>query len=166
MKEQLVKQLIRHEGLKLKAYICPAGKLTIGVGRNLEGRGITPEESKKIFGAYLSKKEYVKRFKKEGISKENALYLLDNDIENCEFDLRKNPFYNLQNQVRREVLINMCFNLGYGGLLGFRKFLAAMEKKDYPTAAKEMLDSKWAKQVKGRAIELRDQILKGEYIYD
>jgi len=41
MRDKLVDQIIEHEGLKLKPYHCPAGKLTIGVGRNLEDKGIS-----------------------------------------------------------------------------------------------------------------------------
>ena len=55
----------------------------------------------------------------------------------------------------------MGFNLGLTRLLKFKKFLAALEKKDYETAAIEMMDSRWAVQVKGRANRLRDKILSG-----
>ena len=43
--KRLKDMLIRHEGLKLKPYLCTAGKLTIGVGRNIQDRGITYQEA-------------------------------------------------------------------------------------------------------------------------
>jgi GH24 family phage-related lysozyme (muramidase) len=62
--------------------------------------------------------------------------------------------------IRERALINMAFNLGYR-LSGFKKFLAAVNAEDWETAAKEMMDSKWAQQVGDRAVRLRDQILNG-----
>lgn len=124
--------LKRHEGLRLMPYKCTAGKLTIGYGRNLEDRGISTEE---------------------------AEMLLHNDIHNCinQLDVRL-PWWKDQPEPVREVLINMCFNLGIGGLLGFRKTLSLLESKEYEKAAKEMLDSRWARQVGRRALELSEII--------
>ena len=65
------------------------------------------------------------------------------------------------NENRRRVLMNMIFNLGLPKLLGFKKMLKAIENDDYDGAADEMLDSRWAKQVKGRAVELADIMRKG-----
>jgi len=59
---------------------------------------------------------------------------------------------------RERALVNMAFNLG-GRLAGFKKFLKAVNARDWPTAAVEMMDSKWATQVGDRATRLRDQIL-------
>ena len=64
---------------------------------------------------------------------------------------------------RLGVLIEMCYNLGLSGLAGFKKMLAAVEAGDYKKAAKEMLDSKWAFQVKGRAVELAKIMETGEW---
>jgi len=129
-------QLIRHEGLRLKPYRCTAGKLTIGVGRNLEDCGITKPE---------------------------ASILLENDILRCESELMDNipDVYNRLNNTRKAVLINMCFNLGINGLLEFCHTLALIDCGDYERAANGMLASKWAKQVGLRAIELSEQMRKG-----
>lgn len=80
-------QLVRHEGLRLKPYRCTAGKLTIGVGRNLEDKGISQQE---------------------------AYELLENDIRECEVQLLTEiPDIYLSLDINRKVvLINMCFNLG------------------------------------------------------
>jgi lysozyme len=135
-KEKLIKQLIRHEGLKLKPYIDTVNKTTIGVGRNLTDVGINVEE---------------------------AMFLLNNDIAGCVLDLRKNlSFYDDLNDERKNVLINMCFNLGINRFLKFQKTLALIEKGDYEDASEEMLDSKWAIQVGYRATELADIMKKGE----
>jgi lysozyme len=62
---------------------------------------------------------------------------------------------------RQAVLLNMAFNLGVGGLLGFKRALGAMRIEDYARAGTEMLDSTWARQVKGRAAELARQMMLG-----
>ena len=130
-------QLLKHEGLRLKPYRCSAGKLTIGVGRNLEDRGITKDE---------------------------ALMMLDNDIRQCEEQLisRIGSVYKGLDEVRKSVLINMCFNLGIGGLLEFKNTLAFISSEDWERAANNMLVSKWAKQVGRRAIELAEMMRKGK----
>jgi len=129
-------QLLRHEGLKLKPYRCPAGKLTIGVGRNLEDRGITQKE---------------------------AFVMLENDILRCESELMDElpEVYTGLNETRKSVLLNMCFNLGISGLLGFKNTLAFIGAGDFERAANGMLASKWAKQVGRRAIELSELMRKG-----
>ncbi len=129
-------QLVHHEGLRLKPYRYSAGKLTIGVGRNIEDVGITEEE---------------------------AMTLLSNDISRVikELERRVPAFANL-NEVRRRVLIDMGFNLGIGRLIKFRRMLAALEAGDYAQAAVEMLDSRWARQVGNRAIRLKNMMETGE----
>ena len=129
-------QLVRHEGLRLKPYRCSAGKLTIGVGRNIEDVGITEEE---------------------------AMAMLSNDISRVigELDRRVPAFANL-NEVRRRVLIDMGFNLGIGRLMKFRRMLAALEAENYARAAVEMMDSRWARQVDNRAVRLKRMMETGE----
>jgi lysozyme len=128
MDKKLRGDLIRHEGLRLKPYRCSAGKLTIGVGRNLEDVGITSDE---------------------------AFTLLDNDIARLKVEIHAIiPNFNEHNEVRQRVLLNMAFNLGLPGLSKFSKTLAAVKAKDYVAAASEMLNSRWAQQVGRRALEL------------
>ncbi len=127
-KQSMIDMLIGDEGLKLLPYRCTADKLTIGIGRNLEDRGISHEE---------------------------ALYLCKNDIAGVAAALQENlPCYAGLSDSRRMVLINMGFNLGITGLLKFKQMLVALEQGDYKSAANEMLDSAWARQVHGRAIRL------------
>ena len=120
--DRIKEQLVRHEGLRLKPYRCTAGKLTIGIGRNLDDCGITQSE---------------------------AYVMLINDIMNCEKQLQSKipDIYNGLDEVRKSVLLNMCFNLGINGLLGFKNTLAFVKVGDWERAANNMLVSKWAKQV-------------------
>ena len=134
--DRIKEQLVRHEGLRLKPYRCTAGKLTIGIGRNLDDCGITQSE---------------------------AYVMLINDIMNCEKQLQaKIPdIYNGLDEVRKSVLLNLCFNLGISGLLGFKNTLAFVKAGDWERAANNMLVSRWAKQVGRRAIELSELMRKG-----
>jgi len=139
--ERLINQLKRHEGVKPYAYLCSEGYTTIGVGRNIDSKGGI------------------------GLSTEEIELLLYNDIRRCRNELRANfVWFSSLSFPRQEALINICFNLGITRLLGFKKALAAMEQGDFKTAANEFLDSKWAKQVGNRAIELAEQIKIGGYV--
>lgn len=135
--DQLQKQLVRHEGERLKPYRCTSGKLTIGVGRNLEDRGLKPFESK---------------------------FLLENDMADFEEQLRRRlPSFRTFCGTRQAVLVNMAFNLGVSGLLKFKNMLNAMERGDFNDAAEELLDSHYAVQVGVRAQELANQMREGEW---
>jgi lysozyme len=126
--EELRSQLIEYEGIRLKPYTCPAGKLTIGVGRNIQDLGISHSE---------------------------AIYLLDNDIKRVISQLDAVlPWWRGMDEVRQRVLADMCFNMGITRLMSFKKTLAAMEAHDYRTAALEMEDSKWFTQVGRRGVAL------------
>lgn len=130
--QRLARQLMQDEGLRLKPYRCSAGRLTIGVGRNLEDRGITEEE---------------------------ALVLLDNDIRSFWGQLAAAlPWVLRAPEEAQEVLANMCFNLGLAGLLRFTQALAHMEAGRYGAAAAEMLRSRWAAQVGPRAQRLAQRL--------
>lgn len=132
----LAAELIKkHEGLKLKPYKCPAGKMTIGYGRNLEDNGISEYE---------------------------AEVLLHDDIQTCYAQCIKLACWNKLSEVRQAVLLDMCYNLGITRLKQFKKMLAALEVGAYNRAAAEMLDSAWARQVKTRATELAELMSKGE----
>jgi lysozyme len=137
MTDKLTEMLVDHEGLRLKPYRCTAGKLTIGVGRNLDDRGISPDE---------------------------ALYLLRNDIEISRRELSAAfPWFDKLDSVRQCVLIDMCVNLGLTRLQGFRNTLALIGVGKYEAAAVEMLDSKWAQQVGNRARRLSGMMASGRW---
>ena len=134
---RLIEQLKRHEGLRLKPYRCTAGKLTIGYGRNLDDFGITENEAE-------------------------SMLITNADLVGNELVV-KLPVLRELNSAREEALINMAFNIGVSGLLEFKKMIAALENADYDEAAKQMLDSKWARQVGSRSAELARQMQRGEY---
>lgn len=90
-----------------------------------------------------------------GLTEEEALYLLQNDITRCKEDLTRTvPWWTSLSEPRQRVLINMCFNLGISRLLGFKNFLGALKAGDYEKAAKEATDSAWYRQVGDRAKRL------------
>lgn len=144
--ERLREQLARHEALRYKAYddatgaeLKPGdrlvGKLTIGVGRNLSDVGLSEPEIE---------------------------FLLERDIDAARAALVRNlPCFTAMDEVRKSVLINMCFNLGWPRLSGFKQTLAHVANGEYGKAATEMLNSTWADQVGPRAIELSDMMRDG-----
>lgn len=89
------------------------------------------------------------------INRNIAEKLLEEDIHRSMFE-EMSLGYGFLSDVRHEVLIEMIFNLGFSRFRTFKKMLAALEKQDFETAADEMLDSRWARQVKGRAIRLAE----------
>src|SRR3989338_8096197 len=114
--------LIRDEGVRLKPYRDSVGKLTIGVGRNLDDKGLTRAE---------------------------AEALLDNDIRDAEADVaHRLPWSAQLDEPRRGVLVMLAFNAGIGGLLTFRKMLAAMGRGAWAEAARELVESHFLPQVR------------------
>ena len=143
--EKLLEMLRRHEGEvktnnRHMAYKCPEGYWTVGIGRNID-----PENG-------------------IGLSDEEVNYLLENDILRVMQELASEyPWFSDLDDVRKDAMIDIAFNLGATRLRGFRRALAAMEAANYKEAATEFLDSRWAKQVGGRALEITDMIASGEY---
>lgn len=135
--DKLEDMLIRHEGLRLKPYKDTVGKMTIGVGRNLDDVGITAPE---------------------------AIIMLNADIAAATSALINNlPWFSHLDEMRQAVLIDMCFNMGWPRLSGFKRTLAAVSSQQWDIAADEMLDSLWAKQVGDRAIELSEMMRSGKW---
>lgn len=152
---ELERRLMLHEGIQLMPYKCPAGFLTIGIGHNLDANPLNSQEVK-VLGDW-----------KKGITKNAALYLLRRDVYKIELELcKKLRFWQALDDERQYALIDMAFNLGVVGLLKFRRMLAAMEIGDYRGAAKECLNSKYAKDVGVRARRIARTIETGEFKYD
>jgi lysozyme len=137
--KRLIETLKRHEGVKYYVYKDHLGYETIGVGRCLkEGVGL-------------------------GLTHDEVDYLLMNDINRCLEELDAAfPWFKDLTEIRREAMINLCFNLGLTRLRKFEKALAAMSIHNYEEAADEFLDSRWAKQVGNRAKEVTEMIRTGE----
>ena len=141
MIEQLTEQLRRDEGIKATVYKDTLGFDTIGVGRLIDSRkpgaGLRPDEID---------------------------YLLKNDIADRVAALTKAlPWFSVLDDARRGVLVNMAFQLGTAGLLGFKSTLALVAAGKYAEAAEQMLKSRWATQTPARAKRLAEQMKTGEW---
>ena len=142
--EKAEELIAHHEGFSPKPYRCPAGKLTIGFGRNLEDKGISLNEAK---------------------------MLLQHDVwdayKDCIIVAHENKvnFHVLPFTVKL-ALIDMAFNLGINGLRTFKRMWNAIFEKNWEKAALEALDSKWAIQVGKRATDIADLIRKAGDEYE
>jgi len=137
MDDKLISLIKLHEGIKLLPYIDTVGKTTIGVGRNLTDIGISNDE---------------------------AMMLLNNDINKAEIELAHFTWFTQLDTVRQGVLIELCFNIGLTSLLKFTQTIQAIESKDYNSAAMHLLNSKWASQVgTGRSENMANRLKTGSY---
>lgn len=134
VKTSLKEWIKHHEGLTLILEKDTVNKTTIGYGRNIEDNGI---------------------------SKEEADFMFDNDFSRCQRELSPHWWYADQPDNVQDALMNMCFNLGIDRLLGFKRMIAALIVKDYTTASMEALDSKWALQVGRRAKDVALMMRQG-----
>lgn len=133
----LLAQIQADEGLRLFPYRDAGGDVTIGWGRNLTAKGLTPGE---------------------------AMLLFDHDLADAEATVaRRWPWALELTPPRYAVLVNMCFNLGGAGLATFTRFLIAVQMGDWPSAALEMRDSEWAGEVGQRAERLAQQMQTGAW---
>ena len=133
----LEQQLYRDEGLRFKAYTDTTGNVTIGVGRNLSTTGISASE---------------------------AATLLANDIQRTQNALSAAlDWFSALDSVRQGALLNMAFNMGVNGLLGFKQFLVYMQAANWQAAANDMLNTTWAREVGARAERLAKQIQMGDW---
>lgn len=135
LKNKIRERTKRFEGLSLFPYKCIAGEDTIGYGHLI----------------------------KNGITLAGAEVLLDEDLAAAERSAKSLPWFPKLNGPRQAVIIDMIFNIGITRLCGFKKMFAAIEKGDFETAADEMLDSKYARQVKNRARQNAEILRKGEW---
>jgi lysozyme len=162
VKHSLKDQLILHEGLRLRVYTCTANKKTIGVGRNLEDVGLYPEERDRILGRTgLSRSQVINILEERGITKDEALYMLDNDIAGYTKDVEQFPWFKYLDPVRQKIIVDMCFNLGLAGLKKFRKMIGHLEAGAYSNAAEEMKDSKWYWEAGNRSRRLVKMMATG-----
>ena len=143
--DQVAEQIMHHEGVRLAVYDDATGKPivagdmvqgnpTIGVGRLLtDDRGITEDE---------------------------VMLLLKNDLKWVAEKAQTYGFWNKLDSARQMVIMGMIFNMG-NRFDQFKKMIAALEVGDYEEASVQMLDSRWATIVKGRAVELSEQMRTG-----
>lgn len=135
--QELVDQIKRQEGLRLEAYQDTLGNWTVGYGH-------TPS------------------FPGQTITEAEAESLLIQDLSSAQSSLLSSlPWCFSLSVPRYCVLWNMTFNMGIAHLLEFRLMLAAVRNANYSEAAKQMMNSLWAEQVKERAVELSEQMETG-----
>jgi len=132
---QIISDLERDEGVRLKPYLDTVGKTTIGVGRNLTDNGITAAEARVLL--------------------QNDLFRVANELD------RVAPWWREMSQLRQNALVNMAFNLGLPRLLTFKKMMLALQNGNFETAWAEAMGSKWAAQVGERANRIADSFIKG-----
>jgi lysozyme len=132
--DSIIENLKEEEGYSSNCYLCSGGAHTVGYGRNISEGGV-------------------------GITEEEAAYLLKNDVIRTIDEVRRNyPWFDDLSKAAREVLVEMCFQLGAPRLALFKKMLAGLEAGDSATAAAELLDSKFAGQVPARANRLANKL--------
>jgi lysozyme len=134
--DKLKQEIMRDEGVRYKPYTCSAGRITIGIGHNLEDVGVPPHIV-------------------------DALYEWD-VAQVCKELSERIPWWVDLDAVRQRALINMAFNLGVPRLMLFKNMLSALKNKDYDKAAEHALDSKWAQQVGSRAHRMSHMIRTGQ----
>jgi lysozyme len=143
MKQELENQLRGDEGVRSCVYQDSLGFWTLGVGRLVDSRKTT-----------------------QGLRPVEISFLLQNDIDDrIESLTRRLPWFQDLDDARRGVLVNMAFQLGTEGLLGFVNTLGMIERGEYPQAADAMMQSKWASQTPARAGRLSKQMRLGVWQY-
>lgn len=151
----IMRRLEFHEGVRLMPYRCTSGKLTIGIGRNLDDNPLTPEE-KRAVGDW-----------KHGITENAAYMLLRNDIKRCINELKNAfDFYAALDVERQYALLDMDFQLGLSGLKKFKNMLKWMKMKQWKPAAEECLRSTYATQTPNRAKRIARVIREGLWLRD
>jgi len=165
---RLDEQLTLHEGLRLIPYddatglpVKPGqpykGKLTTGIGRNLDGNPLTVEEL-----AYIGHNA-----RERAITREQAIYLLRNDVQAVIRALDRNiPWWQQLDEVRARVLVDMCFNMGIKTFLTFKNTLTYVKEGKFNNAASGMANSLWYKQVGERGERLTKMMRTGkDWVY-
>jgi len=127
--------LKKHEDERKYPYVDTVGKITIGIGRNLTDRGLSPEEIRFLF-----------------LNDVNGAW------QECEAHI---PGFADMSSPRKYAFVDIMFNMGWPRFSKFTDTLAATAAKDWDKVADELADSKWDKQVGNRADELQDMIRKG-----
>tara|TARA_Y100001968_G_C19367805_1_gene723479 strand:- start:583 stop:1008 length:426 start_codon:yes stop_codon:yes gene_type:complete len=133
--DKLVTDLTVEEGYRAHAYRCTSNAITVGVGRNID------QDAGGL-----------------GISEDEAQYMLKNDITRCIKELENLDWFNQLDTKRQGVIIHLNFWIGTPRMLMFKNMIAALESEDFETAAAELLDSKLARDIPGRANRLADEM--------
>ena len=128
----LLERIKHHEGFRSKVYKCTEGFDTIGYGFAIKDLELDEDIAEMILMRKLD--------------------LLMNRIQKT-FDWWRSAEDEVKN-----VVVEMCYQLGVSGFSKFKKTIDHLEHKRYGKASAEMLDSKWARQTPNRALELSNII--------
>ena len=139
MANGLIARLKRFEGFRRYAYECSEGKLTIGYGTMIERGG-------------------------HGVPEHIAELLLIDYTEQLTKRLDELEWFRDLDQARREAVIEMAYQMGYEGVLGFKRMIAAIEAENWGRAQAEALDSRWAEQTPARARDVARRLAYGAQV--
>jgi len=129
--------LIKHEGIRYRPYLDLKGNITIGIGHNLTANGLYPEIVTQLFQLDIQN-------------------IVLTPLSNVEW------YNNMGDEVRQAVICDMVFNMGLDDVLEFTHMIDAIQKKQWENASYFMLQSRWAKQVGNRAVELAEIMRTGK----
>lgn len=139
------------ESFRSHKYRCPANKLTQGYGRNLEVYPLSEDEKKELDAD-------------GGVSEAVAEKWAIKELLECEDKLKANIIYTKQSDIRKAILLDMCFNIGYGGLMKFKKMWFALGNREFTQAGQEMKNSAWYEQVGLRAKRNVAMMIKNSFV--
>ena len=146
--DDLVAYLKAEEGLRLKAYKDTVGVWSIGYGANLEAMGLTDATAAKMEITRFQAEEYLRAEASKAVMGVEAAF----------------PWWAGLDPVRQAIVVAMAYQLGLQGVRGFKKFIAAIQAKDFAKAAAEMMDSKWARQTPNRAARAALMMKDGRWL--
>lgn len=136
----LVANILEYEeGFRRRPYICSEGYVTIGFGTKVhKSKGLDPED-------FLI-----------SVNRSTAMGWLEAQLSLIEVRMARSQIYGIYEILdsypnRRAIVLSMAYQIGVSGLRGFHRFWAAVAMENWEDAAKEMLDSRWAKQTPERA---------------
>ena len=130
--KSLIKKIKEHEGYRSTVYQCTEGFDTIGYGFAIKDLKLSEEICDIILAEKLAKLQF--------------------DISN------KFEWFDDSPNLVKDVVTNMCYQIGLSGFSKFKKTIYYLETEQYEEASIECLDSLWAKQTPNRAKELSEQL--------
>ena len=162
---RVAKLIIRDEGERSRPYLDPSGKVTIGIGRNLESNGISVAELHAVvneidYNVVLTQTHVAKgrilitslplaeKIFTESLTEHDIQLLLTDDLNNVRKEAERvfGETWQRLDSVRKEVIIDVLFNIGLPHFKQFHKFIAAVKAGDWDVAASELLLSNAARQ--------------------
>lgn len=180
---RVAKLIIRDEGDRSRPYLDRTGAVTIGVGRNLKGNGLSVAELHAISGeldyrlllsktrvhngrVYIDSLSLAKQVFVKPLTEADIQLLLMDDLKNVIREAQKVfPNWGQLTPVRKEVVVDMLFNLGLTRFKTFENFIGAVKVKDFKTAGDELLKSLAARENPDRYFRLYHVMVTGDEQY-